>query len=107
VITGAVSDEEIQERAAHGSTQFVPVGFNERLLESAGFRLIEQQDRTSSLLRNARGRREARLAHRSELEQAEGGTGFAREQRYLETVMALAERGALSRMMYLAETRSA
>jgi SAM-dependent methyltransferase len=107
VITGVVSEEEMQARAAHGYTQFIPPGGNEKLLESAGFHLIEQQDRTSNLLRNAKGRREARRAHKTELEQVEGAARFACEQRYLETVVALAERGALSRMMYLAETRCA
>jgi SAM-dependent methyltransferase len=105
VITGAISDEEIRLRATHGYTQFVPPGFNERMLELAGFQLIDRNDRTASLLKNAEGRLGARLAHRAELEQLEGGSYFESQRRYLETVLGLAQRGALARMMYLAESR--
>ena len=103
VLTGSISDEEVRLRAVYGYAQFVPPGFNERLLELAGFRLIEHHDRTSSLLKNATGRLAARLAHRAELEPIESSGYFERHQRYLETVIALSQRGALSRMMYLAE----
>jgi SAM-dependent methyltransferase len=104
VITGSLSDEEIRLRAFHGTTQFVPPGFNERMLELAGFRLIDRNDRTASLLKNATGRLAARLAHRAELEKLEGASYFERQQRYLETVIGLAQRRAVARMMYLAES---
>jgi SAM-dependent methyltransferase len=107
VITGSVSDEEIRWRAAHGYTQFAPPGFNERMLELAGFRVIDRNDRTASLLKTATGRLAARLGHRQELEQVEGTDYFGRQQRYLETVVALSQRGALSRMSYLVESSAA
>lgn len=106
VITGAISDEEIQLRAARGHTQFVPPGFNENMLELAGLRVIDGKDRTASLLKTATGRLNARLGHREELEQLEGNNYFERQQRYLETVIALSQRGAVSRFMYLAECRA-
>ena len=104
VITGPVSDEEVRFRAAHGYTQFVPPGFNERMLEEAGFRLIECSDRTGSLLRTASGRLAARIAHRLELEKLEGSVSFERQLKYLETVVGLSQRGAVSRMMYVSES---
>jgi SAM-dependent methyltransferase len=104
VITGAVSAEEIRLRAVHGYTQFVPVDFNERMLELAGLRLLEHQDRMESLLKNAKGRLAARLAHRAEIEQLEGSFYFEQQQGYLATVVELAQRGAVSRTMYLAES---
>ncbi len=104
VITGSISDEEIQRRAVNGPCHFVPPGFNERMLEVGGFRLLESNDRTASLLTNAKGRMAARLAHRVELEKVEGSAHFEQQQRYLETVVDLSERGAVSRMMYLAES---
>ena len=107
VITGSISDEEMRLRAVHGPNHFVPPGFNERMLELAGFRLLESADRTLSLLQNARGRLAARLAHRAELEKIEGSANFERQQRYLETVIGLSDRGAVSRMMYLAESHTA
>jgi SAM-dependent methyltransferase len=104
VMTGPVSAEEIGLRSLHGHTQFVPPGCNERLLEAAGFRLIECIDRTAGLLNNASGRLKARLNHRVGLEQHEGAAYFARQQQYLETVVRLAQKGAMARMMYLAES---
>jgi len=91
----------------HGPNHFVPPGFNEQALESAGFRLWESENRTASLLKNARGRLTARLAHRAELEPVEGSASFERQQRYLEIVIRLSETESLSRMMYLAELRPA
>jgi hypothetical protein len=43
------------------------------------------------------------LAHRTEIEGSDGKEAFARQQRYVETVVALSERRALSRIMYFAE----
>jgi len=94
VRTGSVPNEEVRKRSVHGFTQFVAPGWNEKLLESAGFRLIETEDRTASALRNASGRLAALRGHPAELEKQNG---------YLETVIELSRRGALSRFMYLAE----
>ena len=107
IITGSISDDEIRRRAVHGPNHFVPPGFNEQALDSAGFRLLVSENRTPSLLKNARGRLTARLAHRAELEKVESSASFERQQRYLETVISVCERGSLSRMMYLAESRAA
>jgi SAM-dependent methyltransferase len=107
VVTGAVSNEEVRQRAIHGFTQFAPDGFNERTLALAGFRVLESVDRTSSLLANAKGRLASRLRHRAELELAEGSDYFEAQLRYLDTVIELSERGAMSRMMYLAEPDAA
>jgi SAM-dependent methyltransferase len=104
VLTGAISDEEVRLRALHGYTQFVPPGVNEAALEGSGFRLLERQDRTASLLKNASGRLATRLAHRPELEKLEGTANFERQLRYLETAVTLSQRRGLSRMMYLAES---
>jgi SAM-dependent methyltransferase len=102
VITGSVSNDEIQRRSPNGNV-FVAPGWNERLLESAGFRIIEIEDRTSSVLENASGRLRAMEAHRSELEQASGVAEVDARQAYLETVVDVSRRGAVSRFMYLAE----
>jgi SAM-dependent methyltransferase len=107
VVTGLVSNEEILLRSVHGYTQFVAPGFNERALEDAGFRLLDTEDRTTNALKNAAGRLAARLAHRKELERLEGMSEFERQQRYLETVIEISRRGAVSRMMYLVEPREA
>jgi hypothetical protein len=76
------------------------------MLELCGFRLIDRQDRTASLLKTATGRFNTRLSHREELERIEGSSYFEQQQRYLDAVMELSERGALSRWMYLAQSRA-
>lgn len=103
VLTGAVSNAEFALRSGPGRTKLVPPGFNEKALGGAGLRVFECEDRTASVLRNAAGRLRARLAHRGELEAVEGAAAFEQQQRYLECVVALSERKALSRLMYLAE----
>jgi SAM-dependent methyltransferase len=107
VVTGSVSDQEVLRRSVHGYTQFVAPGFNERMLESTGFRLLEIENRTASVLKNAQGRLAAMFAHREELQDLKGVEDFERQQLYLETVADLSRRGAVSRIMYLAESRAA
>ena len=106
VVTGAVSNEEVRRRSAHGYTQFVAAGWNEGLLESAGLQLLEAENRTPSVLANAGGRLAAMQAHRAELEGVSGAAEFESQRCYLETVVELSRRGAVSRVMYLAEARS-
>ena len=105
VVTGAVSNAEIQARSVYGHSQFAPIGWNERLLEAAGLRLLETEDRTPSVLTNAGGRLAAIRAHREELERATSADQVDRQVRNLEVVIALTGRRALSRVMYLAESR--
>lgn len=107
VVTGCVSSESIRKRSVHGYTQFVAPGWNEALLEAAGFRLIETEDRTPSLLKNASGRLAAMERHRTELEQASSAADVDHQRDYLETVVELARLGAVSRVMYLAEVHGA
>jgi cyclopropane fatty-acyl-phospholipid synthase-like methyltransferase len=106
IVTGSLSSAEVKSRSPYGFTQFVAPGWNEGLLESAGFRLIETENRTASLLSNARGRLSAIQAHRAELEKVWSTAGFEKQRDYLETVIELSERGALSRVMFLAEVRT-
>jgi cyclopropane fatty-acyl-phospholipid synthase-like methyltransferase len=103
LVMGPVSSDEIALRSMYGYTQFVPAGFNERLLEAAGLSVAGVQDRTGTLLKTASGRYAARASHREELEKAEGVELFGRQQRFLEMVVALARRGALARFSFLAK----
>ena len=103
VLTGPVSVEEAALRSPHGYTQLAPAGFNDRALEAEGFRILSVDDRTADLLANATGRLAARIAHREEMVTLDGADNFERQKQYLETVIALARRGAMSRFAYLAE----
>jgi cyclopropane fatty-acyl-phospholipid synthase-like methyltransferase len=103
VVTGCVSNEAIRRRSVHGFTQFVPPGWNESQLEAAGFRVLESENRNATLLRNARGRQAALRAHRLELETLMGAALLEAQCEYLDIVVELAQQGALSRVMVLAE----
>jgi ubiquinone/menaquinone biosynthesis C-methylase UbiE len=106
VVTGSISNEEVTARCMHGFSQFCAPGFNEKMLEHAGLVLLETENRTAALMENATGRLAARLKHQAELERIEGAVGFTRYQEYLQSVISMSERGALSRMMYLGERRA-
>lgn len=105
VVSGSVSSEDVATRSMHGYVQFCAVGFNESALERSGFRLLETEDGTPTLLQSARGRLAARTRHHVEFRQLEGENGYAGYQAYLQGVIALSETGALSRIIYLAEAR--
>ena len=105
VLAGPVSSEETEARNVYGPSRFVPPGFNEDALERAGWTLLETEDRTAAVVRAASGRLEAARAHRAELEELDGAEEYERRIRYLTTVVELASRPALRRIMYLAEKR--
>jgi len=103
IVTAAVSHDDVKRRSRYGYTELVPPGRNEALLEAAGFRLIEREDRTASVVKNAGGRLGALRAHRAELELVSSAADLDAQESYLETVVDLASRGAVSRFMYLSE----
>jgi SAM-dependent methyltransferase len=103
VLTGVVSNEELRRRSTHGYTQFGPPGWNESVLEQAALRLVETENRTAGIADRAGGRLRAIQAYRSELVQMLRPGEFESQVAYLETVIEVSRRGALSRIMYLAE----
>jgi cyclopropane fatty-acyl-phospholipid synthase-like methyltransferase len=105
VLAGPISNEETDARSMYGPSRFTAAGTNERALEKTGWSLVETEDRTASVIRAASGRMEAARAHRTELEELEGAEEYERRIRYLATVIELARRPALRRVMYLAERR--
>ena len=102
VIDGPISNESIRRRTAHGYTQLAPRGFNEKILERTGFQISAVQDRTHTLSAVASNRLASRLTHRVALEKEEGDAYYTTQVQYLESVVELAQQGALRRMMYLA-----
>ena len=103
VVTGPISNDEMRRRSGHGYTQFVPPGWNETLLEAEGLHVIETGNRTPSVIEHARGRLAAMQTHRTELESVLGAREVRSQEDYLDIVVELSLRGALSRIMYLAE----
>ena len=103
ILTGAVSNDEIKLRSVNGYTQFVPPGYNEAALEASGFKILSIIDKTAGVLENASGRILARNNYSDELIEFEGLEVFLEQQQYLQVVLELSKRRALSRMVYLAE----
>jgi hypothetical protein len=106
VLTGSPSNTDVSRRSANGYTPFAAPGFNERALERAGFRLLETEDRTTSVLMAATGRLQASHAHREGLQRLLGVDEFRRQQEYLETVIEISRPNGegLSRTMYLTQS---
>jgi cyclopropane fatty-acyl-phospholipid synthase-like methyltransferase len=100
---GPISAEEERQRSLFGPTRFVAPGVNERLLTEAGFTLLVVEDRTASVMQNARGRLAAIEAHREELSSVWPAAEFGKQRAYLETCIELSGRGSLSRVSYLAQ----
>lgn len=100
VITGPLSDGEMRIRSSIGTYLFVPEGFNETLLEEAGFEVRAVVDRTENMARLARRWLEARAAREADLREVEGEDTFAGQQCFLRTTARLAEERRLSRRAY-------
>ena len=107
ILTGLVSDGEIAARTSIGFYLIVPPGENERLIAAAGFRLIAADDETEGAAVIARRWREARAAHRADLEGREGVENFEGLQRFLGCVQTISEQRRMSRFCYLAEKPAA
>ena len=89
VIGGIVSHQEIAARSAIGYYLFSPPGENERLLDRAGFRLLNVTDTTADAYRIAGHWREARSKRADTLIAIEGQANFDGLQRFLATVETL------------------
>lgn len=103
VLTGIVSHEELAIRSSIGFYVFVPPGENERLLEAAGFRVLEVMDVTSGAEDVARRWHDARARQRDALVAREGMANFDGLQRFLMCVHTLSAERRLSRFAYLGE----
>ena len=103
VITGPVTNDELVLRSSIGLFLFVPPGINERLIEQAGLRLIQQEDVTGNAALVAGRWHQARQAHKADLLRIEGEERFDGLQRFFETVHTLTSQRRLSRFAYLLE----
>ena len=102
IIGGIVSHEEIAARSAIGYYLFSPPGENERLLESAGFHLLNVRDTTSNAAHIAARWRDARSKRAEALIAIEGQENFEGLQRFLATVETLNKERRLFRSIYVA-----
>lgn len=100
-VTGILSKEDIDIRASIGYFLFVADGVNEKLLDMAGFRILDKVDRTGNMALTAINWQTARQKHADYLLQAEG-RDFEGQQKFLNKCAELAKNRSLSRFAYLA-----
>ena len=103
VITGPVTNEELATRSSIGLFLFVPPGVNERLIESAGFRLVRQEDVTENAAAVSGRWLLARQNRRDALIGIEGEERFEGLQEFFAAVRSLTSERRLSRIAYLVE----
>ena len=102
-VTGPVTNAEIQVRSSAGSYLFVPLGYDQTLLQDCGLRVIACENLTSAMAEIAARRHAARASRSSDLRAVEGDSRFELEQEFLAVTAATAAQGCLSRFVYVAE----
>jgi len=102
VIGGIVSKEEIAIRSSIGPYFFLPAGENEKLIERAGFQVLEARDTTEQAATIANRWHDEREKRKAALESIEGESNFEGLQRFLNCVHALTSERRLLRYRYLA-----
>lgn len=102
LITGPVTNEELATRSSIGFFLFVPSGFNERVIQEAGFSLIRQEDVSANAEKIAGRWVSVRQSHREDLVKIEGEEKFEGTQRFVAAVAKLTAERRLSRIVYLA-----
>jgi hypothetical protein len=103
VVTVPVTNDELATRSSIGLFLFVPPGTNERLIEEAGLRLVQQEDVTANAALVAGRWHDARSRHKDELLQVEGEERFEGLQHFFAAVHQLCSERRLSRIVYLVE----
>jgi hypothetical protein len=103
IIGGAVSHQEIATRSSIGYYIFTPPGYNERLIQDAGFHLLTATDTTRNAAAIAQRWHDARDQHREALIAIEGTTNFEGLQQFLACVATLCRERRLLRYLYTAQ----
>jgi SAM-dependent methyltransferase len=106
VVTGPLSSREIAVRSGDTFALFVPPGFDERAITSAGLSLIGLEDRTENMARFAARRLAAREARRKALVEIEGKEEVDRQHELFGVAAAVASERRLSRFLFHARKPS-
>ena len=105
VVTGPLTNEEIQIRSSIGFFLFVPLGTDERLLAGSGFDIVDVVDRTENMAQMSRRWHAAREARAGDLRRVEGDTTFEGQQRFFDVAARVAAEKRLSRFAFHARRR--
>jgi ubiquinone/menaquinone biosynthesis C-methylase UbiE len=102
IIGGLITHQEIATRSSIGYYIFSPPGENQRLLEAAGFQILEVQDTTANSAEIAGRWHDARQRRAEALIAIEGHPNFDGLQRFLDGVRILTSERRLLRHLYVA-----
>jgi cyclopropane fatty-acyl-phospholipid synthase-like methyltransferase len=102
-LTGAMTNAEIATRSSAGFYVFVPHGYDERVIEQCGLRLLACQDVTANMAKVAEARRAARASRSVALREIEGDQAYDSQQEFLAVAARSAREGHLSRFVYVAK----
>jgi SAM-dependent methyltransferase len=103
VVTGPVTNAELEARSSIGFFLFLPLGVNEALLRAAGLRVVLTADVTENVARISQRWHAARAKHADALRKREGEPNFEHLQHFLATVHTLSSERRLSRWAYVGE----
>lgn len=102
-VTGALTGTEIAVRSSIGFFLFVPLGYDEQIIQECGLRLLAREDVTENMASVAERRRAARAAREPQLREIEGDQTYEGQQEFLTVASHIAAERRLSRFMYVAE----
>ena len=102
-VTGPLTNAEITIRSSIGFFLFVPRGFDERVIEQAGLRMLVNEDVTRNMAEIAERRRTARAARAADLREIEGDQTYEGQQEFFVVASRIAREGRLSRFLFVAE----
>jgi cyclopropane fatty-acyl-phospholipid synthase-like methyltransferase len=102
-ITGPLTNEETTIRSSIGFFLFVPAGYDQRVIQECGLRLLLSEDVTENMAKIAHNRGVARAARADDLRRVEGEEIFEKQQRFFEVAARIARERRLSRFLYVAE----
>jgi len=102
-VTGPLTNAEIAVRSSIGFFLFVPRGYDERVIEQSGLRLLVNEDATANMAEVAERRRAARASRAADLREIEGDQTYEGQQEFFAVASRIAKEGRLSRFLYVAE----
>ncbi len=105
-VTGPLTNDEIAVRSSIGFFLFAPLGYDERVIEQSGLRLLVSENVTANIAEVAERRRAARAARAADLREIEGDQTYEGQQEFFAVAARIAREGRLSRCLYVAEKLS-
>jgi cyclopropane fatty-acyl-phospholipid synthase-like methyltransferase len=102
-VTGALTNAEIAVRSSAGFYLLVPHGYDERLIEQCGLRLLACEDVTANMAKVAEAKLAARASRSTRLREIEGSQTYEGQQEFLAVAARIARERRLSRFVYISK----